>query len=53
MWSTMSKLKELRDQLNQVDQKQKLAAEAFATKVDQLEKRIADLERRLKNANQL
>jgi polyhydroxyalkanoate synthesis regulator phasin len=49
MWSTMGKLKELRDQLNQVDRK--LAAKAFATKVDQLEKRTADLERRLKNAN--
>lgn len=51
MWSTMGKLKEPHDQLNQVDRKQKFAAKAFATEVDQLEKRIAILERRLKNAN--
>ena len=51
MWSTMGKLKELREELDQFDRKQKLAAKAFATKVDQLEKRIADLELRLKNGN--
>ena len=47
----LGKLKELHDQLNQVDRKQKLAAKAFATKIDKLEKRMAILERRLKNAN--
>ena len=68
----MGKFKELRDQLNQVEQRQEKAARAFATKLDQharkvstdinreskknsqrivkLEKRVADLERRLRKA---
>ncbi len=49
MWSTMGMLKELHDQLNQVDRKQKIAAKAFATKIEAGETAI--LERRLKNAN--
>lgn len=47
----MGKLKEPHDQLNQVDRKQKFVAKAFETEVNQLEKRIAILERQLKNAN--
>jgi len=72
----MGKFKELRDQLNQVEERQKQAAKAFATKLDakldqhtrkvrtdisleskknaerivKLEKRVADLERRLRKA---
>jgi hypothetical protein len=72
----MGKFKELRDQLNQVEQRQEKAARAFATKLDakldqharkvrtdisleskknaqrivKLEKRVADLERRLRKA---
>jgi len=72
----VGKFKELRDQLNQVEERQKQAAKAFATKLDakldqhtrkvrtdisleskknaerivKLEKRVADLERRLRKA---
>jgi hypothetical protein len=72
----MGKFKELREQLNQVEQRQQQAAKAFATKLEakldqharkvrtdinleskknaqrivKLEKRVADLERRLRKA---
>ena len=72
----MGKFKELREQLNQVEQKQQQAVRAFATKLEvkldqharkvrtdinleskknaqrivKLEKRVADLERRLRKA---
>jgi len=68
----MGKLKELRDQLNEIDQNQEQVAKAFATKVDRharkvnadidreskkiaqrigkLEKRVTDLEHRLRKA---